>query len=468
MSVKIIGTLPKQQSTNNYNQVIKPKVADKTKQTNQAINRLAVRFSGDDETKPPKKTADDFLKKVVAEQPIKINDNNAKKETVAMKAGKSADKMTKEDYDMSFRRAVYSKAMVGVKLTDEEIKLADQTLKNANLYSSDYDLKSSVENLQEAQKKSGNIMPVKVGRENLERAKIAGQAVLQYQEYKSKEADANKANADKEVNEMFADQAKVLWNSGVNIIEGTINTGIDAALSEGGRKPLVLTNPFRPQVNFSGAKLDYQSRMMRRDINGKVDGEGLKRGDFTEMGVTILAPLVLGKVTTPTKLNELNLQFPLRNGNAAKIGVVNMQSELDPFIARQVGTEISKSPVASRAYSQMQKFGTEVKLDFGKPPKGMFGRFLRNENKSEIFMRNNNGAKETVATICHESCHGRSLQLGRGFGSKFDEFRASTREFLFTEGRKPTLLERKRIWQNVEKKYWDMFLEKNPFTGAKK
>ncbi len=45
--------------------------------------------------------------------------------------------------------------------------------------------------------------------------------------------------------------------------------------------------------------------MMRTDINGKLDGKGLKRGDFTEGAVTILAPLVVGKVTSPTQVNTL-------------------------------------------------------------------------------------------------------------------------------------------------------------------
>jgi Contact-dependent growth inhibition CdiA C-terminal domain len=40
---------------------------------------------------------------------------------------------------------------------------------------------------------------------------------------------------------------------------------------------------------------------MRRDINGKLDGDRLKRGEFTEGAVTILGPLVIGKVTSPVK-----------------------------------------------------------------------------------------------------------------------------------------------------------------------
>lgn len=38
---------------------------------------------------------------------------------------------------------------------------------------------------------------------------------------------------------------------------------------------------------------------MRRNLNGKLDGDGIKAGQAIETGVTILAPLVIGKVTAP-------------------------------------------------------------------------------------------------------------------------------------------------------------------------
>ena len=39
---------------------------------------------------------------------------------------------------------------------------------------------------------------------------------------------------------------------------------------------------------------------MRRDINGKLDGDGIKAGQFIETGVTILAPIVVGAAITPS------------------------------------------------------------------------------------------------------------------------------------------------------------------------
>jgi len=122
---------------------------------------------------------------------------------------------------------------------------------------------------------------------------------LQHREYQAKQSDANQEKAQNEVNQMFADQGRVLWNSTVNIAEGVVNTTIDAALTNGGTNPLPLLNPNRPQADFSSAKSDYRSEMMRRNLEGKLDGEGIKRGEFTEAGVTILAPFVVGAATTP-------------------------------------------------------------------------------------------------------------------------------------------------------------------------
>ena len=40
--------------------------------------------------------------------------------------------------------------------------------------------------------------------------------------------------------------------------------------------------------------------MMRRNMAGEVDGDGIKAGDAIEAGVTIAAPLVVGMATKPS------------------------------------------------------------------------------------------------------------------------------------------------------------------------
>lgn len=100
---------------------------------------------------------------------------------------------------------------------------------------------------------------------------------------------------------MFADQGRALWNSAVNIAEGTVNQAIDMALSRGGQDPVynILPEQAKPHVDFSGAKSDYRSEMMRRNLEGKLDGDGIKAGQVIETGVTIAAPIVIGGAIAP-------------------------------------------------------------------------------------------------------------------------------------------------------------------------
>jgi Contact-dependent growth inhibition CdiA C-terminal domain len=158
----------------------------------------------------------------------------------------------------------------------------------------------NVEGLRKAQDKPGAMFSY-TSESAVEKAKIAGQAVSRLRTYEAETFDKNQAGVENETNQKFVDQGKVLWNTGVNNVESAINFGIDLIRFDNGRNPAAMIDPLRPRVNLSGIKPDYQSEMMRRDINGKLDGDGLKRGRFTEGVVTILAPLVVGKVTTPIK-----------------------------------------------------------------------------------------------------------------------------------------------------------------------
>jgi hypothetical protein len=179
----------------------------------------------------------------------------------------------------------------------------------------------------------------------VEHAKRAGQAVLNFRKYEAETFDKNQAGVENETNQKFVDQGKVLWNTGVNTVEGTINTGIDLIRLNNGRNPLALVDPFRPRVDFSGIKADYRSEMMRTDVNGKLDGNGLKRGDFTEGAVTILAPLVVGRVATPTRLQSLNLPKPLT--------AIELQSEVQA--ANLINNAVKSEPEITATLSKTAK-----------------------------------------------------------------------------------------------------------------
>jgi uncharacterized protein len=97
------------------------------------------------------------------------------------------------------------------------------------------------------------------------------------------------------------------------------------------------------RVDLSGIKSDYRSEMMRRDINGKLDGNRLKRGEFTEGATTILGPLALGKVSSPVKapntlksLGALPEISPMKTLGARAIGEFSRR----PFDPNKIGIPI--------------------------------------------------------------------------------------------------------------------------------
>jgi Contact-dependent growth inhibition CdiA C-terminal domain len=300
MSLKINPILPKHQPFTPHKYQIMHKVADNTKQNNQAINRLAVRFGGEDETKPTKKTADDFFAEVKKEKRIDAKISRKPNVPLHLELPKSSKNMSLEDYTETFDKALFKKAGYEGKLTKDDLKLAGEIMRKDGWNWE----KWNVESLRKTQDKPGAMFSY-TSESAVEKAKIAGQAVLRFREYEAKLKDSNNAAGENETNQMLIDHGKVIYNSIVNNVEGTINTGIDLIRFNNGQNPLALVDPNRPQVSLSAIKTDYRSEMMRRDINGKLDGNGLKRGDFTEGAVTILAPLVVGKVSSPTKLNTL-------------------------------------------------------------------------------------------------------------------------------------------------------------------
>jgi hypothetical protein len=145
-----------------------------------------------------------------------------------------------------------------------------------------------------------------------------------------------------------------------------------------------------------------------------------------------------------------------------KIELRNSRGELDQHIARKIGELISQNPVASRAYSQIQKAGVTVVLDFGEPPMidertVEFGQFsvFRNQAKIIIWVQNCVTAFEAAATLVHESSHTvRRLKRDIIIADELDEeFRAFRREFLFKYNRRPTLAERAEIKRRIERLY---------------
>lgn len=455
-----------------------------------AINHLAnnnptTKINPSNSASDDKKTVGDFLRKVNAEQPFDDGNLSKKEVRVFVDVKKPVNQTTVSDYDKATWRAIFQKAGYGM-LTDEEIALAVGGMNAVGwtVKDSGFDLSS----LRVEDAKPG-AMVVKTNQAIIERAKRAGQAVLQYQEYKSNEADLQKQLAESRTNQMLLDPLRLGGNTPVRWAERMLNTPRDLlqqidkgeimpgtstakwagkkiaeqitgqelpdqpSFSEQIQKTTGIKLPAIPEIELS-RPFEYKSEKYQ------ADGKTGEEVGATAIDLFLLNRGLFGKSNSIPQSLELN--FPLRNGNSAKIGIVNAQNELDPLLAKRVGMEISNNPLATRAYSQIQKQGTEMKLDFGNPPSNRtFGQYDYNRNKVEIFMQNNGTAKEAVSTMVHESRHVKNKFLGKA-NTQYDEFRAFTREFLYTEGRRPNLKERIDIWDMVKKNYPDLQMEKNP------
>jgi hypothetical protein len=389
MSLKINPILPKQQSTTQSKPKITPKVADKTKQTNQAVKHLAVRFGGDDETKPPKKTVDDFYRDLLKKSTLEPKDANKMFE-VEFSVGKSPKKAEVEDYRKAFDTKLLT--IAGYKMFDErEIGLARNLMKIEDSWT----LKSI--NLRDAKdgRQDGNLK-VGTSKYSLEHAKIVGQAVLQFREYESKLKDTNNAEGENETNRIGKDiyglhheTFRKMGDSLVNIVPDTINSLFGGKTGEPNRSTpnfgrakigemydeLAKTDAEVkvPRIDTTGIMPPYkfESQMMRRNLNGIVDGEGPKAGETISTGASIVAPLVVGKVSTPTKVNTLKSLGALpevETSIARKVSTGGLRNETPLTKAQKMeALEYAKKlGIAKEDVVFTENMNTSYKLLFGK------------------------------------------------------------------------------------------------------
>lgn len=265
-----------------------------------------------------RKTAGDFLRDILREQPLIIDKTGAREIKLTLVIKKPTAQMTIADYDSANWKAIFGAAGYG-NLSDEEIALAVQTMReNGSVMPTKADLKS----LRKAD--ANGILAVTTDRISIEYAKRAAQAVLQYQNYQAKNADLNGLKSKTEVNNISQDMAigmpyettRKIVDSTINLPQDSLNsvlsppvgtrTGSEpnfgrAKIGEmydelANRKLAEGYTGQLPRINTDAIKYNWQSEMMRRDLNGKLDGDGIKRGDATSTATSILAPLVIGKV----------------------------------------------------------------------------------------------------------------------------------------------------------------------------
>ena len=124
----------------------------------------------------------------------------------------------------------------------------------------------------------------------------------------------------------------------------------------------------------------------------------------------------------------------------------------DAITLEQMGKEIASNPIARRAHAQVQKHNTEVVLDFRTVAVENMGEAKWLENRIIVYVVKHPNAKSAVGTLVHETSHIHRFSKGH-LSNLYDEYRAHAREFLYTHGRRPNVIDRHLLWRQVRKNY---------------
>jgi RHS repeat-associated protein len=133
---------------------------------------------------------------------------------------------------------------------------------------------------------------------------------------------------------------------------------------------------------------------------------------------------------------------------------------------RAFGIAIAESPVATAVYSRLREMGVDIRLNFTSYPmyKGykVEGQYFLG-GRIEIFMQNTGSVKNAVGNLVHEGVHAeRFIKFGQA-STRYEEYLAYRRQLLFSYERRPTLQERRELWDFVNQAYSDLPVGKSPF-----
>ena len=308
----------------------------------------------------PAKTLQNFLDKVLAEQPI---DENLKKKNAVLiiEPNKPPAEMSAADYKRAFHRALLKKAGYE-NLSEAELTMA------MNLHP--VDLKNfDIENLRREDAKPG-VMTIDADEFTIAAANRAAQAVLQYQTDRAEKSTEAKAKAESETNQMLIEPFKLGGNVPVRWLERILNTpkellrqidkgeimpGSSTAKWIGGKIGEYITGKPAPPMKtasesieeLTGAKLpaipevelprpfEYQTDKY------KADGKTGEDVGATAIDILLLKRGIAGKPNTiPQSLDELNglpkgfSDLKVRNLYNEKLNSLNINVEFTEKNAR--------------------------------------------------------------------------------------------------------------------------------------
>lgn len=139
----------------------------------------------------------------------------------------------------------------------------------------------------------------------------------------------------------------------------------------------------------------------------------------------------------------------LNKNVGAKLSFDSSLNTVDRTWSVRAGEILAADPVAKASYARLQRQGTDVRF-INDPNMLEMGLFDPNRNTVTVNMLRHSSADEAASTVVHEALHqNRYFQSGVAPGTQFEEYLAFRNEFLFQNGRRPTLIERQQIINEV-------------------
>lgn len=154
--------------------------------------------------------------------------------------------------------------------------------------------------------------------------------------------------------------------------------------------------------------------------------------------------------------------------SAAKIVFTDTANTVvDKAVGTNAGKLIADSPVGSAFYRSLQYRGTNVKMVSDPAMKEVGFWAGKGLNEVEVNLLRCRSAKDAASTIVHEATHQRRAYKGLLQKNRYEEYLAFRNEQWFERGARPTLSERRAIWESVNDLYPELPVGRNPFGAGK-
>jgi len=151
---------------------------------------------------------------------------------------------------------------------------------------------------------------------------------------------------------------------------------------------------------------------------------------------------------------------------ASKLSFDQSLNVVDRTFSIKAGEVLAENPVGVAAYSRLLRQGTEIKFvnDPVMPDMGQFDAF---KNTVTVNMLRHSSAMEAASTVVHEALHQNRFFKGAQLATQYEEYLAFRSESLFSNGTRPSLGERQRIWRDVQELYPHLPQGRSPFGGQR-